>query len=378
MPTIIENQKQYDTNLLFLVWSTRCGGKYECHRFREYSIDLDLDTDANAFDFVFRNVEGGYLALFSRFDKIQIYLNDEGLLSGTVDSVKYSYTSDGEPIIRVTGRDLVAALIDNDALPTTLQNIQPNSYIAEKCSEYGIPSTQLDQMSLIEERIIGVGETEISIINDMAKSDNFKHWLDFETFHVGRWNDDTTPSLLFTCGVPSDKAGIPIITLDLEEDGSEVYSESIVYGSTSDGSDKVLGRYKNDYMVNNGIKRRKTFSNTNNDDSDKYKSNAEDDVRYGFDNHNVLILTVRTPSSGIIKPNTTCHVIDWITRTNATFFIKSVNYSKDIQNGSLCKITAVPTKQCNDAMYGAQGSLGGGITGRGSWTKEELMSNKKG
>lgn len=378
MPTIIENPKLFDTNLLFLVWSTRLGAKYECHRFREYSIDLDLETDTNAFDFVFRNVEGGYLALFSHFDKIEIYLNDQPLLSGSVDSVKYSWTSGGEPIIRVAGRDKGAALVDNNALPTTLQNIQPASYIQERCGEYGVGCKIDGSMTLIEERIIGVGETEISIINDMVRGDNLKHWMDFDTFCVGKWNDSAAPSYIFTCGAPADMAGINIESLDLDEDGSEVYSESIVYGSTSDGSDKVLGQYKNDYMIGKGIKRRKTFSNTNNDDKDKYKANAEDDVRYGFDNHNVVTITVKTPSKGIIKPNTTCQVIDYITRMNAVFFIKAVNYTKDLQNGSLCKLTLVPSKGCNDALYGAQGSLGGGLTGKGSWTIDTLLSSKKG
>lgn len=378
MPIIVENQKQYDTNLLFIIWSTRLGGKYECHRFREYSIDLDLETDANSFDFVFRNVQGGYLSLCSKFDRIQIYLNDEGLLSGTVDSVKYSWSAGGEPIIRVTGRDLAAALVDNNALPTTLQNIKPNAYIQEKCTEYGIPSVDCAPLSLVEERIIGVGESEIAIINDMVSGDNLKHWLDFEKFHVGKWATDAAPTLLFTCGAPADRSGIPIEALDFEEDGSEVYSESIVYGSTSDGSDKVLGTYKNPYMINKGIKRRKVFSNTNNDDSEKYVANAEDDVRFGFDNHNVMTITVKTPSKGIIKPNTTCHVIDFITRINATFFIRSVNYTKDLQNGSLCKITLIPTKQCNDVLYAGQGTFDGGLPGKGAWDLETLMSSKKG
>lgn len=383
-----KNQKQYDTNLLFKVWSSKLGGAYECHRFREYSIDLDLETDTQAFDFVFKNVNyvdpsngggnyhGGYISLFAMFDKVEIYLNDVPIIKGRIDEVKYVWEA-GDSYIHVTGRCVGAALVDNNCLPITLQNIKPNDYIQERCGEYGIGCKIDGQLSLVKERIIGVGETEISIINDMVKSDNLRYWMDYDTFHVGKWNNMASPQYTFTCGV-NVSGGIPILSLELTEDGSEVYSESIVYGSTSDGSDKVLGTYKNNAMISKGIKRRVTLSNTNNDDTDKYKANAEDDVRYGFDNCHGLVITVKTPSKGAIKPNTCAVVIDYLTRMHAVFFIKSVTYQKDLSNGSVTKITMVPSKAANDAMYGAQFSLAGGLTGKGKMTMEEVMSSRKG
>lgn len=385
---IQENQKQYDTNLLFKVWSSKLGGAYECHRFREYSIDIDLETDTQAFDFVFKNVNyadtnkgggnyhGGYISLFAKFDVVEIYLNDVPIIKGRIDTVKY-YWEAGDSYIHVTGRCVGASLVDNDCLPTTLQNIKPNAYIQERCSEYGIACKIDGQLSLIEERVIGVGETEISVINDMVKGDNLRYWMDFDTFYVGKWKDNDAPKYTFTCG-PQVSGSIPIISLELTEDGSEVYSESLVYGSTSDGSDKVLGTYKNDKMISAGIKRRSVVSNTNNDDSDKYKANAEDDVRYGFDNSNEVVITVKTPRTGAIKPNTCCVVIDYITRMHAVFFIKSVTYQKDLTNGSVTRITMVPSKATNDAMYGAQFTLAGGLTGTGSMNMDQLMSSRKG
>lgn len=388
VPIIQKNQKQYDTNLLFKVWSSKLGGSYECHRFREYSIDLDLETDTQAFDFVFKNVNyvdqsngggnyhGGYISLFAMFDKVEIYLNDVPIIRGRIDEVKYVWEA-GDSYIHVTGRCVGAALVDNNCLPTTLQNVKPNAYIQERCGEYGINCKIDGQLSLVKERIIGVGETEISVINDMIKSDNLRYWMDYDTFNVGKWNDTASPQYTFTCGVQVN-GGIPILSLELTEDGSEVYSESIVYGSTSDGSDKVLGTYKNDAMISHGVKRRVTLSNTNNDDTSKYKANAEDDVRYGFDNCHGLIITVKTPKKGAIKPNTCAVVIDYLTRMHAVFFIKSVTYQKDLTNGSTTKITMVPSKAANDAMYGAQFSLAGGLTGKGKMTMEEVMKSRKG
>ena len=186
VPIIQKNQKQYDTNLLFKVWSSKLGGSYECHRFREYSIDLDLETDTQAFDFVFKNVNyvdqsngggnyhGGYISLFAMFDKVEIYLNDVPIIKGRIDEVKYVWEA-GDSYIHVTGRCVGAALVDNNCRPTTLQNVKPNAYIQERCGEYGINCKIDGQLSLVKERIIGVGETEISVINDMIKSDNLRY-----------------------------------------------------------------------------------------------------------------------------------------------------------------------------------------------------------
>lgn len=385
---IQENQKQYDTNLLFIVYSSRLGGKFECHRFREYSIDLDLEADTASFDFVFKNVNyadtnpgggnfhGGYISLFSKFDKVEIYLNDVPLIKGRIDTVTYTWDS-GDSYIRVTGRCMGANLVDNDCIPTTLQNIKPNAYIKERCSEYGLGCKIDGQLTLVKERVIGVGETEISVINDMVKSDNLRYWVDFDTFYVGKWKDSDAPKYTFTCG-PVMSGGIPIESMELKDDGSEVYSESLVYGSTGDGADKVLGTYKNDKMISQGVKRRIVLSNSNNDDADKYKANAEDDVRYGFDNSQGCVITVKTPKSGAIKPNTTAIVIDYITRMHAVMFIKSVTYQKDLTNGSITQITMVPSKAANDQMYGAQFTLGGGLSGSGSMSIDALMSSRKG
>lgn len=376
MPTIVENKKQYDTNILLVVYSSRLGGRYECHRFREYNIDLDLETDADAFDFVFKNANSVYTSLFSKFDVVEIYLNDVGIMAGRVDTVTY-YWEAGESYIRVSGRDLAATMIDNHALPTTLQNINPNQYIAEKCSTYGIPNTNIESMSLVDKYVVGVGESEMSIIAKMVDNENKKMWLDYKTFYVGDWAMDTQPTYTFTNGVPVDKMCIPILSFELEDDGDEVFSESIVYGGASSGENKVLGTSKNNWMISNGIKRRVVRSSQNNDGSDTYTANAEDDVRYGFDNSHRLEISVGTRKE-LIKPNTTAWVIDTITKTNAIFFIKKVTYTKNLSNGSITKITMVPSKKANDEMYAAQGSLNGGITGKAAWTFNELWANKKG
>ena len=93
----------YDTNLLLTVESSRLGGKYEVHRFLEYKIDIDLETDADGFDFVLTNPNSGYTGLFSKFDKVEIKLNNKPIMRGRVDNVKY-ITNETSNSIQLSGR----------------------------------------------------------------------------------------------------------------------------------------------------------------------------------------------------------------------------------------------------------------------------------
>ena len=50
-------------------------GWYEVHRFTDYSIDLDLETDSDAFKFTLLNPNGIYTGLFSKFDEVTIEID---------------------------------------------------------------------------------------------------------------------------------------------------------------------------------------------------------------------------------------------------------------------------------------------------------------
>lgn len=376
-PYVVENKKYFDSNLLVIVYSSRLGGKFECHKFREYNIDIDMETDADTFDFVFKNHCGGYNSLFSKNDVVDIYINDIGILSGRVDRVEYHFDS-GDSYIRVSGRDLAAALVDNDAIPRDLQNVKPQDYIRSKCAEYGIQNSDIAYIDPLGKFSIGVGSSEIAVMTDMIEGSNMKMWLDYHTFHVGRWNNGAQPSYTFTSHVPIDKMMIPILSLDITEDGTEQYSESIVYGTTDDGDNKIVGTYKNNHMINTNIKKRTTVSAPNNSNTDKYIARAEDDVRYGFDNSHEVSVSIVTKKDFLIQTNRVALLIDGETNTCATFFIKAVNYSKSLSDGSITKVTMIPSRQANDAMYARQGTIGGGLTGRARMTYDELIASRKG
>lgn len=375
MATVI-NDFKFDSNILFRVNSTRFGGPYEVHRFTSYSIDLDLETDADAFSFTLLNPNGIYTGLFSRFDEVTIDIDKQPIMKGTVDSIEYSWDSDGCEI-KVDGRDMAAILIDNDAIPGTHKNIQPSTYIGDKCKEYGLKSSVDSSVGVMDQLVIGTGESEISVINSIVDNSRKKVWLDYDTLHAGDWNDSAEPTYLFTRGI-KDRPGIPIKTFRIREDGTDMKSEIKIYGSNSNGAEKVVGTAQNGYMIYRGIRKRMITRADNNNSSSKYASDALNDVRDSFRDNVEMELEVKTGHGGLILPNRTAQIIDTVTRLNAVFFIKSVNYSKDKSSGSTTRITLIPSKTAFDQMWNNQAPTCGSFIGTPKITIAQLIAERKG
>lgn len=372
----IQNDFRYDTNILFRVNSSRLGGWYEIHRFTDYSIDLELETDADAFSFTLLNPNGVYTGLFSKFDDITIEIDKNPIMMGRIDCVEYSWDIGGCKI-RVDGRDLMAALVDNDAIPGTKKNVKPSTYISDKCSEYGIKSSVDSSIDTIEQLVIGCGESEISIINNIVMDSRKRVWFDFDTLYAGNWNDKAEPTYLFTRGV-KDRPGIPIKRFTLREDGTDMKSEIKIYGSTNDGAEKVVGTATNSYMIDRGIKKRMVKRSSNNDSVSKYSSNALRDIRDSFRDNVEIEIEVKTGTGGLILPNRTAQIIDTVTKVNAVFFIVGVSYRKDINNGSITRVTMIPGETAFDVIWNSQKSNSGSFAGTPKMTMAELIAQRKG
>ena len=56
--------------------SNRTGKTYRVFRFSEFNVDIDLETDADIFDFVLKNPNGIYTGLFSKFDNCRLLFVD--------------------------------------------------------------------------------------------------------------------------------------------------------------------------------------------------------------------------------------------------------------------------------------------------------------
>lgn len=371
------NNSKYDTNILLKVHSSRYNKWFEVCRFTKYSIDIDLETDADAFSFTLLNPNGVNTGIFSKFDEVIIEIDNTPIMLGRIDNVTYSWDDDG-CVIDIEGRDLMADLVDNDAIPGTKKNIKPKTYIKNKCNEYGIKSKINTSMDTIEQLIIGTGESEISIINNIVTESRKRVWFLYDTLYAGDWNDDANPTYLFTRGI-KDRPGIPIKKLTLREDGTDMKSEIRIYGANSDGAEKVVGTAKNDYMINKGIKKRMIKRAQNNNSTSKYKANALRDIRDSFRDNVELEIEIKTGHGGkLIMPNKTAQVIDTMTKLNVVFFIVGVNYSKSIGSGSITKVTMIPGDTAFDLIWKNQSKTSASFTGTSKMTLAELIASRKG
>lgn len=351
--------------------SSRFGKWYEIHRFISYSIDLDLEADADIFKFTIMNPNSVCTGLFSKFDDVEIVINKKSIIKGRLDNIGYTWDNNGSSIT-INGRDLMAELIENDAIPGTHKNVKPATYIKNKCNEYGIKSKIDSSIKTMKQLVINAGESEVSVINQIVDNSRKKVWFDYDTLHAGDWNDSAEPSFLFTRGI-KDKPGIPIKSLEYNENGTDVKSMVKIYGSNSEGAEKVVGTAKNSYMIDRGINRRLIKRASNDDSSRKYSEDATQDIKNSLRDNIELKITTRAGLGGLILPNKTAQVIDTVTRMNAIFFITGVHYEKSLNSGSMVTVTMVPSKHTFDKLWKNQAKVGGSLTGTSKTSISSLI-----
>ena len=296
------------------------------------------------------NSDGIYTGLFCRFDSCRLKVNGDVICHGALDSVTY-YLSASKDYIKLTGRDLCWVLIDNDALPDTLENVNPKTYIERKCASYGI-KCNVSSADVYEKLVIGCQESEISIFNNILMDSKQRVWFSVDTLYTGDWNTGANPSRVFTMGSGS---GIPIMSVEYKEDGTDMISRLLVYGSDGEGNTKVMGKYDNQYMIRRGIKKREVRRYYSDNAASKYTSVAEKNVRNKFRDDTEMNITV--PIKAAYIPNTTAQVIIDKLGINDKFFIKAVQYVKGISDGSVAHITLIPADSAFEKLWNSSTAI---------------------
>lgn len=332
--------------------SKRMGKTYRVFRFSEFHVILDLETDADAFDFVLKNPDGIYSGLFSKFDGCRLTVNNVTIMEGNIDKVEY-IDQDNDDYIQLSGRDLCWKLVDNDALPDTIENVNPKIYIQNKCAEYGINCTVSDA-EMYNKLVIGCGESEISIMNNILLESKQRIWYLINRLYTGNWEMNKMPSHLFVMHTPV--VGIPIKKFRLVEDGTDMKSEMRIYGSDGGGGYDLVGSSMNSYMQQIGIKKRSVRRSYSDKASSKYKSIADRDIRDTFRDNTVLTIEVRLDKSNVYLPNTVAHVINGKHGINSIFFIKKVEYTKSPDDGSCATLVMIPADNTFEKIWQSSGT----------------------
>jgi len=344
------------------IWSRRDGGPYRVNLFHEYSIDADLETDSDQFHIYVNNPRGVYSCIFNKYDTVSLYVMNEEIMHGRVDEISYIGDDSGN-MMEIVGRDDLSLLIDNDAIPCTINNVDPYEYLKKKCVEYKLtldpkdqsPRVKLfgDKIPSVEKVVIGTNESEMTVLNNMLADGNKRIWQDGAWIFLGDWYTYRTPEFTFVRG-DANIDGIPINTIKVRDSGIGVKSEVLIYGTMDDGKQKVLGTAKNPDggSFYDGIPRRMVMSSYSNDKNTKYSGSAERKARDAFKDG--LQITITCNPQRMTKPvwiNKTARVVDTIIGLDATFFIRAVNYTKSIITGSTCTVTMVPDDATAEILW---------------------------
>lgn len=330
-------------NVSLSVRSALLGNKwYKISRFIDYDVSIDMETDTDQFSFTFDNPNSIFTGLVSGYDRVNIKINNKGIMQGIIDTVQYQY-GENSSSISISGRDKACLLTDNDVTPTIKKNIYPVSYIGDRCKKYGIKYDNKKSISRVNKLEIEVGESELYVIDKLLEKSGQRYWYMYDTLYTGQWNLSGKSVYRFTRGV-SKNPGIRIKELTLKEDYSDIKSQIRLYGSDDDGDSKFMGSASLPIVKKRGYTKMSIESSDTDTSTSKLKSDAEKRLKEDF--RDAFTITIKVYNNGnVIMPNKVCTVIDKYTGINSTMYISSVRYYMSIDDGSMSEITCIPSKE---------------------------------
>jgi prophage tail gpP-like protein len=320
------------------VYSKKTGNIYDIVYLKTFNIETSMDVPADAFEVVTGNPDYQVSDVISSGDKILFYINEELAIEGYIDDLDVEYTKDSNNI-RITGRDELAILLDNDALPKTYNKLGLKDYMSKVLPGYGV-KFDCDSNSAFKKITISAGENQYGIVERLAKERNLKPIYNIKEGRLDVKKPISTKDYTYYFSNTSPY-GIKMLDCQITI-SNDITNEVIVYG----GSDKkqIKGSY-----IDNSLKTRKRKI-LNESDIEKV-SDAQKRAKEEFYNinKNALIVKISTPTKKPIYINKCARVkIDKI-NFDAYLLVDSVNYRKSIDSGSITDITLklMPNIQVN-------------------------------
>lgn len=151
-------------------------------------------------------------------------------MAGVVDKVTYNVDEDSSEM-RIEGRPKSAYLIDSDKTPQNINSCGIKSYITKRCKAYGINAKFQKGISLpaYKKLKISTGQSELNVFAELLKDRPYHTWFLVDTFYVGTWNYKAKQTYDFI--LDGYKTGIPLKSIELVEDGTDMISQIKMYGT---------------------------------------------------------------------------------------------------------------------------------------------------
>lgn len=315
---------------------------YRITKFKEFNVELDISNEAGGtFDFIIPNVNGRYSGYFHRFDVVSIFVNKVKIMAGVVDKVTYNVDEDSSEM-RIEGRPKSAYLIDSDKTPQNINSCGIKSYITKRCKAYGITAKFQKGISLpaYKKLKISTGQSELNVFTELLKDRPYHTWFLVDTFYVGTWNYKAKQTYDFI--LDGYKTGIPLKSIELVEDGTDMISQIKMYGTNKKGNYVHKCTVTNDYFKKKKVYKIKTEQGREEFTSSQYKSYGTREMKDSIFDSVEWTLTVSPNKTYVYMPNKTCGVKSKKLGIARRMFIKKVSYRKTVDDGSEIEIVCIP------------------------------------
>jgi prophage tail gpP-like protein len=307
---------------------------WEINRCLEYDIDLAMDIPADHFNLSIANPKGGYAMLFDEGDRVFVSVDGEEVLSGIIDDIDDEFSREGTLLI-LDGRDTSLVMVDNDAFPVRLYNINLLDLAKHFGKPYGYFSYAGDPGKKISELAIKPGEREWDVLEREAQKQGKRLWMEAsDTITTGIPNYEADSSYVFSN--QEVEGAISYEKLKRKRSGSGRLSE--VYVHHFDSRKKTIR--KDDTLLERGFVRRRV-TEEDAKDANKVADDLLNQSKVGS-----FELELRINGTRLIQHNRIATVIDDRLKINDRFFIVGVNYRK----GKTGTYTTVRLRKLGEAI----------------------------
>ena len=225
----------------------RIAGK-EHQDWDDYSIDSDLLTPADAWSFSLRVPARELPEEVKPWAEVTISLDSDIVLTGRIDSISRS-TRKGERSLELQGRDLAAVLVDCSAPVFVTRETDLDGIIAKIVRPLGISKIDVRAQGAREKITVEPGMSAWDALERVCEQNGCWAWFEADgTLVVGGPDYSAEPvgDLLLTL----DRTRTNILSLEVQEDVTDTYSEVTVLGQTH-GTEGADGRNALRHIVRN-------------------------------------------------------------------------------------------------------------------------------
>jgi prophage tail gpP-like protein len=288
-----------------------------------------MDIPADAFEVIVGNRDYEVSDLISAGDKIYFHINDREAIEGYIDDIDLEYNISSNDI-RITGRDEVAKILDNDAYPKTYNSTSLKSYAGKILPKYGI-DFYCSSTSKFKKIVVEAGENEYSIIERLCKDRSLIPIYDISQHRLELTKPISTTKYSYYFSNTSSNA-IKILNADITI-SNDIKNEVIVYGGDTNSKGKKKKRAKGSYK-DTGLKtdKRRILNDSEIEkDSDAYKRAKKE---FYDANKNALVVKITTQTKSPIYINRCALVYIKKIDFRGYLLVDSVVYTKDAESGT--------------------------------------------